>query len=345
MRNITIVILATILVVCLFPVGVLADIEDPIGVNTDAFYINTENGGEAVITLSITNKLEKGINIEVSDWHDYTSTGEKETSVNPEWITSISPDSQLVPQNGAMTTNIVFNIPEEAEEVRYKTWLKIKVLDYPQEGGYWEKPITVIIRKGQAIDEVDFSVTPAYYRMSVNEYNAHITVDTSGSNEFTSYTPIKVRNKCGIDVSAYATAEDKGSPLVISETSAIDHTASEIGLAYENISTLTAQEWFSTPYTKDNPLVVNPQRTESLEWSINIPDDLENGHYVFGVRIASTNNADNMVNINYVIWMLLDVERGSQQLSTFWWVVIGTIVILTGIYVMRKVKERYWEGE
>jgi len=349
-----IIILATIIIIslCLTPFAIssgacFADIVDPVGVSSSLFNINTENGGETVITLTISNKLNEELNIKVSLWNDYTNMGEGETNINPDWVKSISPSEQLVPAKGGMTTNITFDIPIQAEELKYKTWLKVKVLDYPEEGGYWEKPITVIIRKGEAAEEIDFGVTPAYYRLLVNSKDAHITVDQSGSNQYTNFTPIVVKNKCGTTIEVYANAEDRNKDLVIDDTSAIKHTISEVGTVYKHINEDTAKSWFSSPYTMESPLLVSSQQKGNLTWSLDIPDNIVDGHYVFGVRVAPTENAGNTININYMVWILLDVERGntSDNISISWWIAIGIVGTILAIYIVQKVRYRINEEE
>jgi len=329
----------------LIPLKVSADISDPIGTSQNIFYIDTKTGGESVITLTIDNLLDQSVPIEVVNWYDYTNMGEGETSINPEWVTDIDPDYQTVPNDGAMTSNITINIPDDAEEVKYKSWIKVKVYDYPDIGGYWEKPITVIIRKGKAIQEVEFGVTPSYYRMLANTSSAYISVDSTDD------IPLTINNKSGIGVNYCATAEARSSDIIVDANSSIKVSDTDINtyatidkntgdwtIAYKAIKDDEAKSWFSTAYTWDNPLYVEARTKGNLVWSLKIPDSLDNGHYVFGVRVAPLESSGNNVVTNYVVWILLDVDRDQHFKFNYYWLLC--LLIIPFIIVLIRSKKR-----
>lgn len=330
MKKLTIIVLILVLSICLVPSSSLAE-GDPVGVSSSIFYLDTENGGEVLINLAIENKLNESIEVEVSDWHDYTYPDSTQQWINPKWLVSVEPNTFDLPVGGQGIANILFDIPEDADEVKYITWIKVTV-------GGWQKPVTVIIRKGEASEAIDFSVSPSYFKILVQR--------GTGTTQYINWSPIVVKNKCKNEILTYASAEDRTEPLEITAGSSIQHTNAEIGTVYENIRNSEAQEWFGTSYTRENPLPIEGYVKGNLSWSLDVPEDVKDGKYVFGVRVeaiqfeGSTSN----ININYVIWMLVDVNRvengnNNSDNSFMWWLVyIGGGII--GLLILNEIRLR-----
>lgn len=300
--------------------------EDSVGTNASTFYLNTENGGELLINLVIENRLNRPIDVDIANWHNYAHPDETQTWIEPEWLKSITPESITLPIGGQTIANIVYDIPEEAPEVKYITWIKIDTQD-------WEKPITVIIRKGEAAKDIEFAVSPSYFKVSVK---------TGATKTYTNWQDITVINKCGSELLAYPIAEGKVEPLEITASSSIKHTSEEVGTVYQNIPTKQAQEWFDTNHTKDNPLAVGANSRKGLPWGLEIPNDIKNGHYVFGIRIASANEKANSININYVVWVLLDIDRtkSNSSLPSWLWIFLGLGGGIVGVIAITEVRRR-----
>lgn len=324
-------VIALVLVGLLLPIGSVQAISDPIGVSSTIFYIDTKEGGEALIKLGVDNVTTEPIEVKVSLWNKFTYPDTGTQWIDSSWCSSISPDTQILPVGGGMISNIQFSIPADAPEVKYITWIKVAV------GGF-EKPITVIIRKGAAIQKIDFSVGPAYYRMLADRYPAHIDVDGLGGTN-----PIGVRNKSSVPLSVYAIAEKANEDITITESSSIEHTEEEVGTVYESISAETAQDWFSTDYTLDSPLSVDGFNRADLTWSLDIPDSVANGHYVLGVRIAPAEGGSGLIVTNYLVLVLVDVQRehGGGWLGNNWMYLVAG---LAGLLVLGELAYYRYSG-
>jgi hypothetical protein len=82
-----------------------------------------------------------------------------------------------------------------------------------------------------------------------------------------------------------------------------------------------------TSYTKDSPLSVSGYNTSYISWVLSMPDSVPNGHYVLGVRIQPANNSNGMIVKNYVIWMLLDVQRSHGRGGGFPYIWLSLLAI------------------
>jgi hypothetical protein len=325
--KLSLLLVAILVAILIVPVLSVSAIDDPVGVNSSLFYIDTKEGGEAVINLTIENKTSGEIEVKISSWWNYTHPDADEEWIDPLWVTAIIPQVQVLPVKGQMISNIQFTVPADAAEVRYKTWIRVAV-------NGWEKPITVVIRKGKAIAVIDFAVSPFFHRMSVTGYPGYIDMTTIEAGDLQPI--IWVRNKSSISLAAYATAESPDKDIEITQDSSITHTAEEVGTIYKVVPTAQSQEWFQTQYTLESPLPVKGYDTGLLYWSLSVPDEVVDGHYAMGVRVQLTESSSMLVK-DYVVWLLLDVEREqvggtnlllilTTSLSTL--LVIGSIIFL-----------------
>ncbi len=328
MKKLLPLVVMMFLAIWAFPIIPVSAIEDPIGVNSSLFHVDTEQGGELVVNIAIENKLGSQIEVTVSSWYNYTYPDEGESWIEPSWVTNIIPSTQILPIGGQMITNVQFTIPADANETQYKTWIKIAV-------GGWEKPITVVIRKGRAIQVIDFSVSPSYYRMSVVGFPAHIDVVDASDNQS---PPIGVKSKCGMMIGAYATAESPDKSIEITESSSIKHTPEEVGIIFNPVPTEDAQQWFSTPYNQNSPLSIKGYSTGYITWSLSVPDNVSDGYYAIAVRVQPTQSSGSIVK-NYVIWMLLDVDRTDASNSRPYWLIPVVVLSCLVIFIITK---RWW---
>jgi len=400
---ITVVLIAT-LGVCLVPIGVSADVSDPVGTSASTFYLDTSTGGEVLVNLGIENVTDHPVVVKVENWYNYTYPSSDQSWIDPEWCVEIEPNEATLPVGGQMIANILYDIPEDAEEIKYITWIRVDVAG-------WQKPITVIIRKGAASEAVEFSVYPAYYRLLADTYGAHVTVGSyHGENQLT------VKNKAKNELSAYALIEDRGEPLILDEDSSIKryvyegtttrakanrlidtgadfigtwvdegwkvtnldtgatgyvtgvssdtelvldgnimnvsgsrYKLEEVGTTYENISLTEAQAWFSTSYTETDPLLVSGKSEKKLIWSLDIPNDVENGHYVLAMRVKALDYSQNTVKVNYVVWVLVDVYRTPRSGVDWQVVVLGILgaslfAVIVGPPAVRRIR-KYTQSE
>lgn len=331
-KKVVILIIVMLLGACLAPFAIasntcFAEDIDPVGVNSATFYVNTENGGDVLVTLAVENHQSEPIDVEFSDWSKYTYPDSTQTWIEPEWLVSIDPSSITLPVGGQTIANVLYHIPEDAAEIKYITWVKVKV-------GEWQKPITIIIRKGEAIEEVDFAVSPSYFKVSVK---------TGATKTYSNWQDIMVINKAGSELLAYATAERKDAPLEITAESSIKHTEEEIGDIYQNISTEQAQQWFETNYTEENPFTIPASGKKGLPWGLEIPNSVKNGKYVFGIRIASANHTNSMLNINYKVWVLLDINRTESSglsIAVWMWILAGISAGIIGVIIVTEIRRR-----
>jgi hypothetical protein len=317
-------ILLAILVVALSLVVPLSAgaVSDPVSVNSSLLYMDFPVGGTAVLSVTITNTSGSDLPINISNWYDYTSPSEGYEWIDPSWVTAIAPVSQLLIAGGQMVANVQYTVPDSAADIRYQTWIRV-------DAGGWQKPVVVIIRKGSAIPTYDYSVGPSYYKLLVSGFPASIVVDDEENKEA---PPVSVTSRCSATTFFYATAEDPQQEIAISADSPIAHTEDEIGTVYKPVTNKTAEEWFSTAYVLDNPLRVGPYATGYVTWSLSIPDSVKNGYYALATRILPAESSGGMTT-NYLIWMLVKVQREQAQPLHFQYtyIVLGSCLGLLAV--------------
>ena len=314
MRKIIAGIVCVCVLMTLAPVVVSADAEDPFLVDRSLRFIDCPVAGTYSLEIIIHNKSGQEKIFGVSgDWWQYTYPGEGSEWIDPSWITSIIPESQILPVNGKMIVNVSYTIPESAMNKQFKTWLR--VYDEPNS---LDKPITIMIRTGDQIPTYRFASSPAFYRLRVYGRGASIVVDDAQDK---GAPPISVRSECAAPMGVCVSAETPGKDIVISADSEITHSDDEIGLVFQGLSTEVARLWFTSGYTFDNPLVVPGFGIGFLTWRLEIPDDVPNGHYAMGLRVEGAEAGGGVVvGINHVIWLLVEVDRDTAPVLSSGWI-------------------------
>jgi hypothetical protein len=304
-----------VLVLSAVPMAVHADGEDQFMVDKALHWIDCPTAGQYTIQLIITNKAgyDKVFGVS-SDWWNYTTVDPGEEWIDPSWVTQIVPEEQILPNNGMMIVNVTYSIPESAMNKRFKTWLR--VYDSPTS---LDKAITVIIRTGDKIPKMAYSVTPGSYRLRVFGTGAEVILDDANDKNA---PPIMVRSECNVESGFFASAETPGNDIVISADSAIPHSEDEVGLSFAALSTEEARLWFTSDFTIDNPLVIPPFSKGYITWKLAVPDEVPNGHYAMGIRVEPAEMGAG-VGINYVIWLLVEIDRSGSSIAGTWLGSIG----------------------
>ena len=325
----------------LLPIASSAEENDPFNVNTAVFWADfPSSGGTCYIDLYVQNVSNETEDISVSLWDKYTYPDGGSKWINPDWITSITPNSLILQpgQNALFSVGITLDSSVN-EDYSYITWIKVT------DGVRLEKPITVWIRKGKAVPAYDFSLTVgSYYFLTVSGGpNAHLAVDDPTDKE---NSPIGIRSKTATNTKFWAAVESPSYDDKITQDRVNDPKSSlfygkqsEVGNNYVALSEEAANKWLKIGtsdnwITKNNPLQLKPYAVGYLPWSLTIPDDTPNGHYWLWIHVMPAEAPGQSISIDYISKMYITIDRSASSSKGFWSshsyiaIMLGTIGVL-----------------
>jgi len=320
MRKVLIALILVTICLSTLPITVSAGEADPLLVES-LFYADFPVAGSSLLEMYVNNVSGVEKTVSISIWDQYTYPDPDTQWIDPDWITSIVPESQVLAPGMKMLINVEITVPEEVMNKTFITWLRVS-------DGVWEKPVTVIIRTGDQIPTYAFSLeSGSYYRLHVTGYGASASADTTEGKP----SPIAIRSKCSATTSFMAEVEVPANTITLgSEGSSIpydpgDNTTnpprpSEKGITFQPVSLEDAREWVTVTNTLENPLEMGGFTTGFLPWKITIPDSLADGYYEIWLRVKPASApAQQTIGIEYCSRLLIRVDREGVASSYGWW--------------------------
>lgn len=348
--------LLLILVACLIPLNVHGE-NDPFNVNASLFYADfPSSGGTGYVDIYVQNTQTTSQTITVSPWIQYTFPDAEATGgwIQPEWIPSITPNELLLSPSQSALFSVRFTIPPNAPEKVFKTWIKVS-------NGTVDKPITIWVRKGEAVPSYDFSLTSGSgaYICKVTGYGASAVVD----GPIGEVHPIGIRSKCAVPTKfqaflMYPAWIDKDTQKVvnddvITQERVNDNTSSifygkqeEVGNVYKALAVDAGWITLGTERnacTQADPLIVEAYSTGFIPWSLTIPDSVKDGGYWAWVKITPAepmSPTGTGVSIDYISKIYIQVDRdqnkGSLSSVIVSGIILGGLLGLLALYVIFK---------
>lgn len=330
MRRIAILLssMLVLLVFCL-PVSGYAAV-DPVNVSAAKVWMDIRVPGPCTAELYIQSVSTETVEVNVSSWWNYIQPEPDSRWIDPSWLSRISPESQELKPGEKMLVNIEVTVPSSAPDVKYQAWVRIAV-------GDWEKPITLNIRKGAAIPDYKYAISPAFKALLAYGPGAKMTVEAADLDA------IVVTSQCSADTVFMVEPEAGCLPFTVSEeqvsskdekgnyTSAMFGGKPEwLGSKWQGLSVEEIALWFTTTATEEHPLRIGPYTTGRIGWSLTVPDKTEDGNYWFWVRLQPAEPNPAFMGTEYLIKFFVTVKRQPQEGAAVWPWIMGAIGICLG---------------
>jgi hypothetical protein len=343
MRKIAILL---VLLACLIPFSVRAE-NDPFNVNASLFYADfPSSGGTGYVDIYVQNTQPFDQTITVSPWIEYTYPDEEATGgwIQPEWMPSVTPSELTLAPNQSALFSVAFSIPATAPELVYKTWVKVS-------NGEVNKPITVWVRKGEAVPSYSFSLLAGSgaYICKVSGYGASAIVDEAGGVVH----PIGIRSKCKVATKFQAilqypawmdkaTKEEVNDDAITQERvddpdSAIFYgKQEEVGNVYKALPIDAGWITLGTERNRcdaTDPLIIKGYETGYIPWSLTIPDSAKDGCYWAWVHVLPAEPVTQFgtgVGIDYISKIYIEIDRSNAPLwKSYIWIIgmLGVCVV------------------
>lgn len=325
MKRITIAILIAAAMLCTIPVFSQAA-SDPVNVSTAKIWMDIRDNGPCTAELYIQSVSTETIEVSVSSWWNYIQPEADAQWIDPAWLTRISPETQTLKPNEKMLVNVEVTLPDSAAEVKYQAWVRVAV-------GEWEKPITINIRKGAAIPEYKYGISPGYFALLATGPGAKQTVDAGDIQA------IVVTSQCSADTVFMMSPESECEDFVVSfdqvegkdekgnyKSAMFGGKQEFLGTQWTGLSEEEIGNWFEATATAESPLRVLPYSVGRIGWILSVPNSAEDGNYWFWVRLSPAEPNPAMIGTEYLVKFFVTVERAPKAgiSSMFWYMITGT---------------------